>query len=120
MASELDDGTFETLSLSTLTPRHILIGKLSVAALQLLIYFSVLAPCIALTYLLRGLTLDVIAMTLILLASCSLAVSAIAISVAAFARNRVQQVFFSIVLLGGQVFAAFAVGSTLLGIVSYG
>ena len=54
MASELEDGTFETLSLSTLSPRQILVGKLSVAALQLVVYLSVIAPCIALTYLLRG------------------------------------------------------------------
>ena len=58
MASELEDGTFETLSLSTLSPRHILVGKLSVSALQLIVYLSVIAPCIALTYLLRGITLE--------------------------------------------------------------
>jgi hypothetical protein len=120
MASELEDGTFETLSLSMLSPRHIMLGKLSVAGLQLLIYFSVIAPCIALTYLLRGVTLEVIAMTLLILASCSLATSAIAISVAAFSRNRMQQVFFSIVLLSAQVFCAFSVGGTLMGIVLTG
>jgi len=54
MASELEDGTFETLSLSTLSPGPILVGKLSDAALQLIVYLSVIAPCIALTYLLRG------------------------------------------------------------------
>ena len=120
MASELEDGTFETLSLSTLTPRHILMGKLSVAVLQLLVYFSVIAPCIALTYLLRGVTLEVIAMTLLILATCSLAISSIAISVAAFSRNRTQQVFFSIVLLGGQLIVAYTVGYSLLAIVDYG
>ena len=120
MASELEDGTFETLSLSLLSPRHILIGKLSVAGLQLVIYVSVIAPCIALTYLLRGVTLEVIAMTLLVLISCSIALSTLAISVASFSRTRVQQVFFSIILLGGQVVASFSVGGTLLGIVSSG
>ncbi|MEQ1827523.1 MAG: hypothetical protein ABL921_16310 [Pirellula sp.] len=120
MASELEDGTFETLSLSMLSPGHILLGKLSVAGLQLLIYLSVIAPCIALTYLLRGVTLDVIAMTLLLLSSCSLALSAIAISVASFSRNRMQQVFYSIVLLSAQVVVAFIGGAFLTGIVGYG
>ena len=120
MASELEDGTFETLSLSMLSPRHIMMGKLSVACLQLMIYVSVIAPCIALTYLLRGVTLDVIAMSLLILISCSLTLSTLAISVASFSRNRVQQVFFSILVLGAQVVASFAVGGTLLGTVASG
>ena len=120
MASELEDGTFETLSLSTLSPRHILVGKLSVAALQLIVYLSVIAPCIALTYLLRGITLEVIAMTISIIASCSLALSAIAISVASFSRTRMQQVFFSIILLAGQVFCAIWTGAILIGLVGTG
>ncbi len=120
MASELEDGTFETLSLSTLSPRHILIGKLGVAALQLIVYLSVIAPCIALTYLLRGVTLEVIAMTILIIASCSLALSTVAISVAAFSRTRMQQVFFSIILLGGQVFCSFWAGAVLIGLVGTG
>ena len=120
MASELEDGTFETLSLSTLSPRHILIGKLSVAALQLVVYLSVIAPCIALTYLLRGVTLEVIAMTILIIASCSLALSAIAISVASFSKTRMQQVFFSIVLLVGQVISSFWSGAVLIALVSTG
>ncbi len=120
MASELEDGTFETLSLSTLSPRHILVGKLSVAALQLVVYLSVIAPCIALTYLLRGVTLEVIAMTILVITSCSLALSVIAISVAAFSQTRMQQVFFSIVLLAGQVLSAFWTGGVLIGIVNSG
>ena len=119
-ASELEDGTFETLSLSTLSPRHILVGKLSVAALQLIVYLSVIAPCIALTYLLRGVTLEVIAMTILILASSSLALSAIAISVASFSRTRMQQVFFSIVLLVGQVFCSFWAGGVLIALVGTG
>ena len=120
MASELEDGTFETLSLSTLSPRHILVGKLSVAALQLIVYLSVIAPCIALTYLLRGVTLEVIAMTILIIASCSLALSTVAISVAAFSRTRMQQVFFSIILLAGQVFCSFWAGAVLIELVNTG
>ena len=120
MASELEDGTFETLSLSTLSPRHILVGKLSVAALQLVVYLSVIAPCIALTYLLRGVTLEVIAMTIMVISSCSLALSVIAISVAAFSQTRMQQVFFSIILLAGQVICAFWTGGVLIAVVSTG
>jgi hypothetical protein len=109
MASELEDGTFETLSLSILSPRAIIAGKLSVAILQLMIYLSVIAPCIALTYLLRGVTLEVIAMNLLVMASTSVALSAVAISVASFSKSRVQQVFYSILLLVGQLICAYIV-----------
>jgi len=120
MASELEDGTFETLSLSTLSPRQILLGKLSVSALQLVVYLSVIAPCIALTYLLRGVTLEVIAMTILIISTVSLAISVVAISVAAFSRTRVQQVFFSIILLVGQVIGSFWTGAVLINLVSMG
>ena len=120
MASELEDGTFETLSLSTLSPRQILLGKLSVSALQLVVYLSVIAPCIALTYLLRGVTLEVIAMTILIISTVSLAISVVAISVAAFSRTRIQQVFFSIILLVGQVIGSFWAGAVLINLVSMG
>lgn len=120
MASELEDGTFETLSLSTLSPRQILFGKLSVSALQLVVYLSVIAPCIALTYLLRGVTLEVIAMTILIISTVSLGLSVVAISVASFSRTRIQQVFFSIVLLAGQVIGAAWTGGILIGLVMSG
>ena len=46
--------------------------------------------------------------------------SVIAISVAAFSQTRMQQVFFSIVLLAGQVLSAFWTGGVLIGIVNSG
>ena len=54
LAAEREDGTYELLSISTLQPRQIILGKLGSASLQILIYLSVLAPCMAFTYLLRG------------------------------------------------------------------
>lgn len=117
MASELEDGTFETLSLSSLSPNMIIMGKLSVAALQLLIYLSVVAPCIALTYLLRGVTLEVVIMVLLIIASCSLALSSIAISIASLSKTRSQQVFFSILVLVGQAITAFFASSTMITII---
>lgn len=88
MASELDDGTFETLSLSMLRPRHIILGKLNVAALQLIIYLSVIAPCIALTYLLRGVTLETILFELLVVVMTTLGLAMIAIAFASFSRSR--------------------------------
>lgn len=120
MASELEDGTFETLSLSMLTPRQIIMGKLSVATLQLMIYFSVLTPCIALTYLLRGVTLDTILMLLTLIAMVSIALSVIAITMASFSKSRFLQVVLSVLLIGIQGIAAFILATVLISIMSQG
>ncbi len=54
LAAEREDGTYELLSISTLRPRQIILGKMCSGMLQLLIYLSVLAPCMTFTYLLRG------------------------------------------------------------------
>lgn len=113
MASELDDGTFETLSLSMLRPRHIILGKLNVAALQLIIYMSVITPCIALTYLLRGVTLETILFELIVVVITTLALSMISIAFASFSRSRALQIVFSLVLILLQLITTFALCSLL-------
>jgi hypothetical protein len=114
MSSELDDGTFETLSLSMLKPRHILFGKLNVASLQLIIYMSVVAPCIALTYLLRGITLELILFDFLVVTLTTLSLSVVAIALASFSRSRVLQVLFSVILIGLQLIVIFPVTSMLI------
>jgi hypothetical protein len=79
MASELDQGTFDVLSLSPLSPFKIVLGKLAVAMLQSLIYFSALAPCMALSYLLRGVPLPSIIYLLIWAGVCSFLLSSLGI-----------------------------------------
>ncbi|XZE46884.1 hypothetical protein SH467x_002181 [Pirellulaceae bacterium SH467] len=116
MASELDDGTFETLSLSMLRPRHIILGKLNVAALQLIIYLSVIAPCIALTYLLRGVTLETILFELIVVVMTTLGLAMIAIAFASFSRSRALQIVFSLVLILLQLVLTFILCSLLIAV----
>ena len=58
LAQEFEDGTIQLISITTMKPHQIVIGKFGSAILQMLIYLSVLAPCISFTYLLRGISLD--------------------------------------------------------------
>ncbi len=106
MASELDDGTYETLTLSLLRPWQVVFGKLTVAMLQLIIYLSILAPCIALTYLLQGVTLESIAAVLLILSTTSIALCTVAILLASLSRTRTLQVLFSVIMLGLQLIVA--------------
>jgi ABC-type transport system involved in cytochrome c biogenesis permease component len=54
LAQEYEDGTIDMVLITTMKPHQIIAGKLGSAMLQVLIYVSVLAPCIAFCYLLRG------------------------------------------------------------------
>ncbi|MFI4876943.1 MAG: ABC transporter permease [Blastopirellula sp. JB062] len=64
LAGEREDGTYELLSVSSLPAAQIISGKLGSALLQMIVYLSALAPCIAFTYLLRG--IDIIAICYVL------------------------------------------------------
>jgi hypothetical protein len=123
MSAELEDGTFETLSLSMLSSGQIVYGKLSVAALQMIVYLSILAPCIALTYLLRGVTLESIVILLLVISVVCMFLCATSILLAAAARTRTIQILFSIVMILLQLiavvsllfFITFAVGQQSFG-----
>lgn len=54
LSEEYENGTIEMVLITTMKPWQIIAGKLGSAMLQVLIYLSILAPCIAFCYLLRG------------------------------------------------------------------
>lgn len=103
MASELQDGTFETLSLSLLTPSRIVYGKLSVAALQLSVYLSILAPSIVMTYMLRGVSLVSLIVVLVLIVAVSIGFCSLAIMLATLSRTSFAHTLITIFLLLVQV-----------------
>jgi ABC-type transport system involved in cytochrome c biogenesis permease component len=64
LAKEYEDGTIQLISITTMKPYQIVIGKLGTAVLQMTIYLSVIAPCIALTYMLDAISYPLIVVTL--------------------------------------------------------
>ena len=104
LSCEREDGTYELLSITTLTSRQIVTGKLGSALLQMLIYYSALAPCIAFTYLLRGVDVFTIAFVLCYSFLASVLLSVLGLCVAALTRARHIQVLLSVALLIGLVF----------------
>jgi hypothetical protein len=57
LANEFDEGTIQLVSITTMKPYQIVLGKLGSALLQMLVYLSVMAPCMLLAYMLRGVSL---------------------------------------------------------------
>ncbi|MEX2169229.1 MAG: hypothetical protein WD851_07955 [Pirellulales bacterium] len=101
LAAERDDNTYDLLAVSTLTPRQIINGKLGSAVVQMGVFFSAVSPCLAFTYLLRG--VDVVTILLLLgdLVLGSLGLSMIALLMAAVSNQRYGQIVVSVVLVAG-------------------
>ena len=88
MEAEIDDGTFELLSITSLSPRQIVWGKLTGAMLQMLLYFVALFPCVAYAYTLRGVDLPTTSLMLGVLAVAGIAMTIYAMFFAPLAHSR--------------------------------
>lgn len=83
MRLELRGGIVEQLLLSRLRPRSILLGKLQAALVQFGLYVAVVAPLLATSYLLRGVDLPTIAVTLLFAALLCATATMVTVSSAA-------------------------------------
>ena len=108
LTTETEDSTFELLSISALSAWQIVLGKMTSALLQTLLYLSALAPCIVLTYLLRGVSLDSIVFVLGLTVAFSVGETALALLLAAVSRARILQAAATVLLLIGLIVGFFA------------
>lgn len=109
LAAEQEENTYDLLSITTLTSRQIVTGKLASAMVQMLVYLCAVSPFIAFTFLLRG--VDAITLTVIIVAAVlgSLALSIVSLLVGAIARVRNTQVVISVALVLGLA-GAFVMG----------
>jgi hypothetical protein len=64
LSREYEDGTIQLMFITTMRPYQIVLGKLGTAMLQMVIYLSVVAPCLAIIYMLEGITFGSIALAL--------------------------------------------------------
>ncbi|RCS54315.1 hypothetical protein DTL42_03995 [Bremerella cremea] len=99
LASEREDGTFELLSISTLSPRQIITGKLISSIVQMLVYLSALAPCIGFTYLLRGIDIITIVYVISVAVLTSVLLSGFGLVLACITRQRHWQSALSIIVI---------------------
>jgi hypothetical protein len=105
LISEREDNTFELVAITTLRPRQIIGGKLGSAVLQMLVYFSAVAPCLAFTYLLRGLDVITICFILYYTFMASVGFSLIALFIATLAKEKHWQIILSVVIIIGLFYA---------------
>ncbi len=87
LAREYEDGTIQLISITTMKPYQIVLGKLSTAMLQMVIYLSVIAPCIALTYMLEGISYPLIGITLLIAVGGSIFLTILGLLLAGASRS---------------------------------
>jgi len=109
LAAEQEERTYEMLSITALTPRQIVRGKLGSAALQMLVYLSAITPCLAFTYMLRGLSFPTILMVVFYVAVGSLSLSMICLFLGTLPTEKYLQVIVSVLAIVG-LFLAFCFG----------
>jgi hypothetical protein len=115
LASEREDNTYDLLSITALKPRQIISGKLGSSVVQMAVYFSVITPCIAFTYLLRGVDVPTILVLIGYTFFVSLGLSMVAILLATLSEQRFAQVFVSVSLVAFLLWA-FAMSIFVIGV----
>ena len=96
LAAEREDNTYDLLSITTLRPRQIISGKLASAVVQMIVFFSAITPCLAFTYLLRGVDAPTIALLLAYTFFASFALSMLGLLLATLSRQRYGQLVLSV------------------------
>ena len=101
LAREFEDGTIQLISITTMKPYQIVIGKFGSAILQMLIYLSVLAPCISFTYLLRGISMETILVGLSICVGGSICLTIVGLFLAGAFRSRALGIGVSVLFVLG-------------------
>ncbi len=86
--AERDLHTFEMLTITTLSPRKIVWGKWWSATVQAIVYYAAIAPFMAFTNLLRGISLTLIIFVLVWSFITSISLSMLAIAFSTFTKQR--------------------------------
>lgn len=120
LEAEADEGTLELLSVTSLSPLQIVMGKLASAALQMLLYFVVLFPCVAYAYTLRGVDLPTLVLLMGMLIFAGLGLTIVALFFAPVSSGRTGQIGALLAVLAILVGAEFALGSLAIELIQYG
>lgn len=117
LAAEIDDDTFEMLVITRLSAIRIVMGKLNSAMLQMMVYFAAIVPCLAFSYLLRGVNLPTIALLIGTVFFTALLLTTFSLMLATLAPNRAGQTLAMLGVLAIIVFAQFLCGAFCMQVV---
>ncbi|MBX3419361.1 MAG: hypothetical protein KF851_17280 [Pirellulaceae bacterium] len=108
---EFEDDTFQLASITNLSARGIIYGKLASAMLQMIVYLSAVVPGIAFSYLLQGVDLPSIFSLLLILVVSSVTLISFGLAIGGVGRHLFLRVMAHLVLLVVSLVSYFAFGS---------
>ncbi|QDT10204.1 ABC transporter permease [Stieleria marina] len=111
---EIDDGTLELLSITSLSPWQIVLGKLASATLQMVLYFVALLPCVAYAYTLRGVDLPTTFLMVAILVVAALLLTIVALFFAPLARGRTGRIANLLAVLLILLVSEYCVGAMVI------
>lgn len=120
LEGEIDDGTLELLSITTLSPWQIVLGKLASASLQMLLYFVALVPCVAYAYTLRGVDLPTTLLMIGALVVAAMLLTVVALFFAPMARTRTGRIATLLAVMMILLFAEWGIGVVVISMIMYG
>jgi len=106
MGGEWDENTWDLLVLSNLKPRQIVLGKVLSAGVQALLYYSAFGPFLVFAFLLRGVDVNIVLVTLAVSFVVSLLLSCLATAMSSLSRGRFARVVLMVLLAVVLVWAA--------------
>lgn len=110
---EFANDAIETLHMTPLASARIAWGKLQTALVQMGLYFAAVTPFVSLTYLLRGIDLMTIVLSLVLIGMGGTSLAVLGLALGSSSRSLGWQVFNILLLIAGT-------GLALLGFLSFG
>lgn len=120
LESEIDEGTLDLLSITSLTPQKIVLGKLASAVLQMMLYLVVLFPSVAYAYTLRGIDLPTLVLLMGILIGLALALTITALFLAPIALGKTGQIGSLLAVIALLVGTQFAVAPLAAEMIRYG
>ena len=120
LEGEIDDGTLELLSITTLSPWQIVLGKLASALLQMLLYFVALFPCVAYAYTLRGVDLPTVLLIMGTLAASALFLTIVGLFFAPLAMSRTGRIGTLLALMVILLAAEYSIGYWVINLILNG
>jgi ABC-type transport system involved in multi-copper enzyme maturation permease subunit len=120
LEGEIDDGTLELLSITTLSPWQIVLGKLASAMLQMLLYFVALFPCVAYAYTLRGVDLPTTLLIMAALVVTAILLTIIALFFAPLSRTRTGRISTLLSVMLILLLAEWGLAVVVIGLILYG
>ena len=103
LLNERDQTTLELLSITSLSPRQLIWGKLCSSLVQVFIYYSAIAPFIAFTSMLQGFDFVMVSFVLLMSLLITICLTMFALTIAAVPQHKSAQGGSTLLILGAMV-----------------